>query len=159
MNVPSYIFFTPLMMVLPCLATVWSVLRKVLWDKKIGSFGSVCIALAGIYYCAIGYAVTVVNGPFNRVFVWWFPLIGGLLALAIILDWYIQDHRWIGNQRCLKCGYSLRGLSSRRCPECGEEVVVVESYEVERDPDSSVEGPASERSGLPPSGFGQWGKV
>jgi predicted RNA-binding Zn-ribbon protein involved in translation (DUF1610 family) len=32
-----------------------------------------------------------------------------------------RGHRWLAQNRCPTCGYSLRGLPGNRCPECGGE--------------------------------------
>lgn len=50
------------------------------------------------------------------------------VAVALFLSWPFR--RWVRERRarahhqqgrCEQCGYSRRGLSSNRCPECGRE--------------------------------------
>jgi hypothetical protein len=51
----------------------------------------------------------------------WFIYTEVPLGLALILTavaWW-RWARWIAPGRCRGCGYDLRGLTSRRCPECG----------------------------------------
>jgi hypothetical protein len=49
----------------------------------------------------------------------WLPLFCNLLALSTVLRTTKQDAE-LGV--CTKCGYSMRGIGSRRCcPECGAE--------------------------------------
>ena len=44
-----------------------------------------------------------------------------LVALAILAGaWTYKKVRSKYAMRCTKCGYSLKGLTEPRCPECGE---------------------------------------
>lgn len=45
------------------------------------------------------------------------------LRLFVVMRTSLQSKR---GPRCLKCGYSLEGLVSGRCPECGAGVIVLE---------------------------------
>ena len=63
------------------------------------------------------------NGPFRRtwlIFPLWLStcVLVTLMSIPLVRGPLRRWHRrWKG--RCLECGYDLRGLRSRRCPECG----------------------------------------
>ncbi len=52
-------------------------------------------------------------------------LAGPVVTLMVTEYWFLvaTDIGWLFalplNERCMKCGYDLHGLSSGRCPECG----------------------------------------
>ncbi len=63
-----------------------------------------------------------------NVLITWAPLAAGvsagILTVACIQEWLLKD--WVRRQfhdgramRCFGCGYSLTGLESDACPECG----------------------------------------
>ncbi len=66
---------------------------------------------------------TASNGPYRMtwlVFPLWLStsLLATLMTVPIVRGPVRRWHRqWKG--RCLECSYDLRGLRSRRCPECG----------------------------------------
>lgn len=43
-----------------------------------------------------------------------------MLACTVFLTWLYQSRPVAWRRRCQDCGYSLRGLTSPRCPECGK---------------------------------------
>jgi hypothetical protein len=51
------------------------------------------------------------------------PIIGwGIFMAGTIVLWPLRDVAiQEDGPRCLRCGYSLRGLKATRCPECGDE--------------------------------------
>ncbi len=69
------------------------------------------------------YARRVVNGQVEASGVggWvWVP--GGLLVMPPVVGFVrgpLRRRRRRKENRCLRCGYPLRGLPERRCPECG----------------------------------------
>ncbi|MBN8598705.1 MAG: hypothetical protein J0L78_13625 [Planctomycetes bacterium] len=59
----------------------------------------------------------------------WRGMILNVLFFAAVFScpWWIRELvRWrrARNGRCVHCGYSIAGLSSEKCPECGWEVAV-----------------------------------
>jgi hypothetical protein len=48
------------------------------------------------------------------------PLIG--IATFASLSWWFPVADCPGQTRCRKCGYTLRGITEPRCPECGEKI-------------------------------------
>jgi hypothetical protein len=61
----------------------------------------------------------------------WFPILA-LLILPFAAFLLGPVRRWSRRRhgRCLRCGYSLRGLPEARCPECGTRADVVSQSEV-----------------------------
>ena len=45
-----------------------------------------------------------------------------LLVASIIAIWWFAFRRTRGPSECLGCGYDLRGVRGRACPECGATV-------------------------------------
>lgn len=41
---------------------------------------------------------------------------------ALLTTFFLRSRGVCGDPRCRKCGYTLRGLSEPRCPECGEAI-------------------------------------
>jgi hypothetical protein len=64
---------------------------------------------------------TPVSGTIITFSTWWLTT---LLSLPLVSRIYRhrRANRWHREGRCRKCGYDLRGLTSDRCPECGEPV-------------------------------------
>jgi len=50
---------------------------------------------------------------------WYVELLGGLLLVTVIGRGLWRRFRRMRRDQCLTCGYSLRGLTSGKCPECG----------------------------------------
>lgn len=56
---------------------------------------------------------------------WSVPISVGTLLIACAAAWYFMPDLYPARQpgrehRCTHCGYDLRGLPSKTCPECGE---------------------------------------
>lgn len=49
------------------------------------------------------------------------PLCTDVATMLTALHARNRRRRWLGQNRCPTCGYSLTGLPSNRCPECGGE--------------------------------------
>ena len=66
------------------------------------------------------HGIETTNGVPTWFIPWtWFLLHGATAALLI--HWAIRDRRQvIESAACPHCAYSLDGLASNRCPECGE---------------------------------------
>jgi hypothetical protein len=45
-------------------------------------------------------------------------------SVGVAVFWKLSSvqNQWDGETRCRKCGYTLRGISEPRCPECGERI-------------------------------------
>lgn len=60
------------------------------------------------------------------------PIIGWGIWLAVTVHHWPMRHDIVGGDelgpRCLRCGYSLRGLCGTRCPECGDEPTLDELW-------------------------------
>ncbi len=82
---------------------VTSVVVAVAWPSPVRAFGNQAFEkmLIGLASCL---GLTVVS-------LMWYPLI----------SWLVRQHvEWpTGENICDRCGYDLRGLTDRRCPECG----------------------------------------
>jgi hypothetical protein len=58
-----------------------------------------------------------IRGVVINVVAWTIP---AGLVVGCIFEWRDRKRRrWVAEGRCGKCGYSLFGISSARCPECG----------------------------------------
>lgn len=74
-----------------------------------------------------------------------FVLVVGITGTILGIDtivWVVRRARWIEfrpSWLCVKCGYDLRGLDGRKCPECG-----TKSQDCRARPDEP--GPAAARS-------------
>jgi len=74
----------------------------------------------------VNWSTFVWSDPINLLIA--VPVIGGLLIWMLmgvpfgILFWSINEARFrlAGKVSCSRCGYDLAGLSTTRCPECGE---------------------------------------
>lgn len=77
-------------------------------------------------------------GYWSPVPVEWLPL--GFLALWLVLSALsltvvgVRRRTWpvIEEGCCQKCGYSLYGLTSKRCPECGTAIAIVSRHPGDR---------------------------
>lgn len=60
------------------------------------------------------------------------PIIGWGIWLAVTVRHWPMRHDVVGGDalgpRCIRCGYSLRGLCGTRCPECGDEPTLDELW-------------------------------
>lgn len=53
----------------------------------------------------------------------WLPIaLFGIFPLFAFIYGPLRRHRRRKHNQCLRCGYSLTGLTEPRCPECGEEI-------------------------------------
>jgi len=60
------------------------------------------------------------------IFPLWIPIVMiGLPTWGL----FVIDKRRDRHGLCAKCGYDLRGNTKGRCPECGEEAVIVKTSE------------------------------
>lgn len=63
------------------------------------------------------------NSSYSTVY---YPLwCGAFVAVCACVGWMllvVTDSLAVGEPRCRKCRYILRGLSEPRCPECGEPI-------------------------------------
>ncbi len=85
--------FTPLSQFL--VATLWRVKNATPTDIRWGE--SVCLAVL------------------------WLGVFGAATA-AFVCSTYFGRSPFVGQTRCRKCSYILRGISEPRCPECGERI-------------------------------------
>lgn len=60
-------------------------------------------------------------------------LIIHLPIAAILISWTMLDEGRIRTTNCLGCGYSLIGLSEKKCPECGKPYTLHEQGVSEND--------------------------
>ncbi|MEK6674349.1 MAG: hypothetical protein AABZ47_01690 [Planctomycetota bacterium] len=59
------------------------------------------------------------------VFPFWLPTSGLLITVGLAsLSGPIRKRYRAWRGRCVLCGYNLFGLKSRRCPECGTDIVI-----------------------------------
>ena len=98
----------------------WS--ESVVWKTIVAWFAMVAVPI-GLQFPFLGKPGGLLETVLNSL-----PIIGWGVWLAWTV-WYWPIHaEMVGvaavEPHCLKCGYSLRGLSATRCPECGDEPTI-----------------------------------
>lgn len=86
----------------------------------------------GFYYCDAPQAGDLYRTLASRVLpthIIWSGMVGNFVFFTLFLGspcWFGMLRRWrrARSGRCVHCGYSIAGLSSEKCPECGWEVAV-----------------------------------
>ena len=119
---------------LPCAIMVligWCMI----WRKVVRWSDSVLAATCGAWLLFIGGPISLqfftLGGnvsPFFDAVIHSLPIIGWGIWLGWTM-WYWPMRVELGSTRsqipaCMKCGYSLQGLTATRCPECGDEPTI-----------------------------------
>ncbi len=108
-----------------CLIAWWLFWRRhVVWSKRVVArtllLWLVCMPVPIAIMPFMATDLGIVGVTF-----WNLPLIGWGVWIALTMRiWPLQTssfHDIPDGPKCLKCGYSLRGLSNTKCPECGDE--------------------------------------
>jgi hypothetical protein len=87
------------------------------------------------------------NAPMARVYIWWQAILGNLgienawvklitgtiitygpscfIAVgtySLLTRYFVPKTQLDKETHCRKCGYTLKGITEPRCPECGEKI-------------------------------------
>ncbi|GMU20043.1 MAG: hypothetical protein AMXMBFR13_01440 [Phycisphaerae bacterium] len=91
------------------------------------------VFIAGLWTLIIGGLAGMLFLPRRGLPTWWYLCIWGLFAIAVyqyrlirirgqLIMFLEKTARHKPLPMCLRCGYDLTGLTTSRCPECGQKV-------------------------------------
>jgi hypothetical protein len=109
--------------------TAWVLIwrRVVVWTPEVMQATAMLALLClGVPLTLLWFLAKWMTSDFGTVFWHALPVIGwGAFMASTIAVWPLRERfARTDGPRCLKCGYSLRGLTATRCPECGDEATL-----------------------------------